>query len=44
MEKIALGFRGMGFVVHVRCFGKCKINYKILSLILKAVCACTVKE
>jgi len=39
-----MGFVGVGYVVHVRRFVKCKISYKILSLILKAVCAFTVKE
>ena len=29
MEKIAMGFRRMGFVVQVRRFGEMKITYKI---------------
>jgi len=29
VEKIAVGFRGMGFVVRVRGFGEMKINYII---------------
>ena len=37
MERIVMGFRGMGFVVHVSRFGEMKITYKILSVILKAV-------
>jgi hypothetical protein len=35
LEKIAMGFRRRGFVVHVRRFRKTK-NYKILSDMLKA--------
>jgi hypothetical protein len=27
MGKIVMGFRGMGFVVHVRCFGEMKVKY-----------------
>jgi hypothetical protein len=30
MEKITVGFRGMGFVVHVRGFGEMKISVKII--------------
>jgi len=44
MERIALGFVGMGFVVQVRRFGGMKITGKILSEILKAVCSCIIKE
>ena len=37
MEKIAMGFRRMGFVVNVRFFGETKISFKSLSDYLKTV-------
>jgi len=44
MERIALGFVGMGFVVQLRGFGGMKFTGKMLSEILKAVCNCRLKE
>jgi len=44
MEKILMGFRRMGFVLHVRRFGEKKITGKILFKILKAVCSRRLKE
>jgi len=37
MEKIAISFKGMRFVVQVRRFGDMKITYEILSQNVKAV-------
>jgi len=44
MEKIAISFRRMRFVVQVRRFGDRKISDKFLSENLKAVYTCRVKE
>jgi len=44
MKKIVMGFRRMGFVVHVRRFGEMKIITKFLSEYLKGVCRCRLKE
>jgi hypothetical protein len=44
MEKIVMGFGGMGFVVQVGGCGGMKITYKFLSEILKALCSCRLKE
>ena len=44
VEKIVMGFRGMGFVVHVRRFGEMKITYKIFAEIPKAVNSRRLKE
>jgi len=44
MEKIAISFQRMRFVVQVRCFGDAKIRDKFLSENFKAVCTCRVKE
>jgi hypothetical protein len=40
MGIIAMGFRRIGFVVLVRCFGEMIINNKILYQIVAAVCGC----
>jgi len=39
-----MGFRGMGFVVHVRRFGEMKIKGRILCEFVKAVSSCRLKE
>jgi hypothetical protein len=39
MEKIVMGFGGMGFVVNVRCFGGMKIMSKLVSDYQKAICS-----
>jgi len=44
MERIELGFVGMGLVVQVRLFGLMKITGKILCEVLKAVCNSTLME
>jgi len=40
MQKITVGLRKMGFVVHARRFGGMKFADKIFSEILNAVCSC----